>query len=81
MSKEDRKEELKKKAKDSKEVLTTLFAGALSIMFTQMIVTILNEKLKEINVWGIDSLYFGAGVVGSLLLLLVWFGIIKQKRD
>lgn len=64
----------------SRDTLITLFAGALSVMFTQQLVSYLNDKLREFNIWGIDSQIFALLATGIILVVLVWFGIIKQPQ-
>jgi len=70
---------LKERASESRKFLATLFAGALSLMFTQTLATYLNGKLNEFNVFGIDPQIFELLAIGVLLVLLVWFGVLKHS--
>jgi hypothetical protein len=64
----------------SRETLITLFTGALSLMFTQQLVTYLNEKLKEWNIFGVDSQVFALIFTGVALVVMVWFGLVKHPH-
>jgi hypothetical protein len=64
----------------SRETLITLFTGALSLMFTQQFVTYLNEKLKEWNIFGVDSQVFALIFTGVALVVMVWFGLVKHPH-
>ena len=73
------KEGVRQKLHHSRETLVTLFAGALSIMFTQQLVAYLNDKLREWNILGVDSQLWALLFTGSVLVLLIWFGVLKPK--
>lgn len=71
-------EGLKERVNESRSYLATLFAGALSLMFTQTLVTYLNGKLNEFNVFGLDPQIFELIAIGIVVTLLVWFGVLKH---
>ena len=70
---------LKERVSESRKFLATLFAGALSLMFTQTLATYLNGKLNEFNIFGLDPQIFELIAIGVLLVLLVWFGVLKHS--
>lgn len=71
---------LKEKASESRKYLITLFAGALSLMFTQTLVAYINSKLAEFNIFGVDSQVFELIAIGIVIVLLVWFGVLKHPK-
>ena len=71
---------LKERASESRKFLATLFAGALSLMFTQTLVAYLNTKLNAFNIFGLDPQIFELIAIGVLLVLLVWFGVLKHPK-
>ena len=72
-------EGLRDRASESRKFLATLFAGALSLMFTQTLATYLNSKLNDFNIFGLDPQIFELIVIGILLVFLVWFGVLKHS--
>lgn len=69
----------KERASESRKFLATLFAGALSLMFTQTLAAYLNSKLNDFNIFGLDPQIFELLAIGILLILLVWFGVLKHS--
>jgi hypothetical protein len=74
-------EGLREKASESRKYLVTLFAGALTLMFTQTLVGYLNSKFNEFNIFGIDSQIFELIAIGVVIMLLVWFGVLKHPKQ
>ncbi len=72
--------ELRAKVGRSRDTLVALFTGALSLMFTQTLVSYLNSKLYDFNVFGVDPPVFELVLIGAVLVLLVWFGIVKRPQ-
>jgi hypothetical protein len=70
---------LKERTLESRKFLATLFAGALSLMFTQTLATYINGKLNEFNIFGVDPQIFELFAIGVLLVVLVWFGVVKSS--
>ena len=72
---------LKERASESRKYLVTLFAGALTLLFTQTLTSYLNSKLSEINIFGLDTQIFELAAIGIVIVLLVWFGELKHPKQ
>lgn len=64
-----------------RKTMLSLFVGALTVIFSQTLVTYLNIKLQSITVVGIDFQVFELILLGAIILVLAYFGLLKTSTN
>ena len=70
----------KQKLSHTKDYIFLLLISALTLLFTQSLSKYISDKLLNYNIFGIDSQLFIIIAIGGIIIVLVYVGIVKEKK-
>lgn len=66
--------------KNTLQIFISMMAGALTIAWALIFRDYLVTKLELLNVFGLDTEIFMLIILGVIIMVLAYFGIVKKKK-